>query len=134
MSVLGQSLNLLSSILTILLTCPNNNTLLRYSNKPFLTVWGITGAVLWLGDHWAVLWLSCSWKYRHWGSLVAGGSSLGSHIAGRDMVITGAVLWLEVSSLGSVVAGGGIVTGQSCGWGRYRHWAVMWLGEVYDRR
>ncbi len=35
---IGQSLNLLSSILTILLTCPNNNTLLRYSNEPFLTV------------------------------------------------------------------------------------------------
>ncbi len=38
MSVLGQSLNLLSSILAILLTCPNNNTLLCYSNEPFLTV------------------------------------------------------------------------------------------------
>ncbi len=31
-------LNLLSSILTILLTCPNNDTLLCYSNDPFLTV------------------------------------------------------------------------------------------------
>ncbi len=30
--------NLLSSILTIILTCPNNNTLLCYSNEPFLTV------------------------------------------------------------------------------------------------
>ncbi len=39
MSVLGQSLNLLSSILTILLTCPNNNTLLCYSNEPLLTVY-----------------------------------------------------------------------------------------------
>ncbi len=39
MSVLGQSLNLLSSILTILLTCANNNTLLCYSNDPLLTVW-----------------------------------------------------------------------------------------------
>ncbi len=37
-SALGQLLNLLSSILTILLTCPNNNTLLCYSNEPFLTV------------------------------------------------------------------------------------------------
>ncbi len=35
---MGQSLNLLSSILAILLTCPNNNTLLCYSNEPFLTV------------------------------------------------------------------------------------------------
>ncbi len=35
---LGQSLNLLSSILTIILTCPNNNTLLCYNNEPFLTV------------------------------------------------------------------------------------------------
>ncbi len=41
MSVLGQSLNLLSSILTIsiLLTRPNNNILLCYSNEPFLTVY-----------------------------------------------------------------------------------------------
>ncbi len=39
MSVLGQSLNLLSSILTILLTCPNSDTLLCYSNDPFLTVY-----------------------------------------------------------------------------------------------
>ncbi len=38
MSVLGQSLNLLSSILTILLICPNSDTLLCYSNDPFLTV------------------------------------------------------------------------------------------------
>ncbi len=38
MSVLGQSLNLLSSILTILLTCPNSDTLVCYSNDPFLTV------------------------------------------------------------------------------------------------
>ncbi len=36
MSVLGQSLNLLSSILTILLTCPNSNTLLCYHNDPVL--------------------------------------------------------------------------------------------------
>ncbi len=41
MSVLGQSLNLLSSILTILLTCPDSNTLLCYSNDPFLTVRGV---------------------------------------------------------------------------------------------
>ncbi len=34
MSVLGQSLNLLSSILTILLTCPNSDTLVCYSNDP----------------------------------------------------------------------------------------------------
>ncbi len=39
MSVLGQSLNLLSSILTILLTCPNSDTLVCYSNNPFLTVY-----------------------------------------------------------------------------------------------
>ncbi len=32
-------LSLLSSILTILLTCPNNETLLCYSNDPFLTVY-----------------------------------------------------------------------------------------------
>ncbi len=38
MSILGQSLNLLSSILTILLTCPNSDTLVCYSNDPFLTV------------------------------------------------------------------------------------------------
>ncbi len=38
MSVLGQSLNLLSSILTILLTCPNSDALVCYSNDPFLTV------------------------------------------------------------------------------------------------
>ncbi len=37
MSVLSQSLNLLSSIL-ILLTCPNSDTSLCYSNEPFLTV------------------------------------------------------------------------------------------------
>ncbi len=40
MSVLGQMLNLLRSILTILLTCPNNDTLVCYSNNPFLTVYG----------------------------------------------------------------------------------------------
>ncbi len=33
-----QSVNLLSSILTILLTYPNNNTLWSYSYEPFLTV------------------------------------------------------------------------------------------------
>ncbi len=32
-------LNLLSSIMTILLTCPNSDTLLCYSNDPFLTVY-----------------------------------------------------------------------------------------------
>ncbi len=37
-SVLVQSLNLLSSVLTILLTCPNSNTLLCYSNGTVLTV------------------------------------------------------------------------------------------------
>ncbi len=40
--VLGQSLNLLSSILTILLTCPNNDTLLCCSNDLFLTVLLVT--------------------------------------------------------------------------------------------
>ncbi len=34
MSVLGQPLYLLSSILTILLTCPNSDTLVCYSNDP----------------------------------------------------------------------------------------------------
>ncbi len=33
--------NLLSSILTILLTCPNNDTLLCYSNDPLLTVYSL---------------------------------------------------------------------------------------------
>ncbi len=37
MTLLGQLLNLLSSILTILLTCPNNDTSMCYSNNP-LTV------------------------------------------------------------------------------------------------
>ncbi len=37
-SVLGQSLNLLSSILTILLTCPSSDISLWYSNDTFLTV------------------------------------------------------------------------------------------------
>ncbi len=36
--VLGQLLSLLSSILTILLTCPNSDTWLCNSNDPFLTV------------------------------------------------------------------------------------------------
>ncbi len=40
MSVVGQSLNLLGSILIILLTCPNSDTLLYYCNKPFLTIYG----------------------------------------------------------------------------------------------
>ncbi len=35
---IGTTANLLSSILTILLTCPNNDTLLCYSNDPLLTV------------------------------------------------------------------------------------------------
>ncbi len=35
---IGTIANLLSSILTILLTCPNNDTVLCYSNDPFLTV------------------------------------------------------------------------------------------------
>ncbi len=34
-SVLGQLFNLLSSILTILLTCPNSDALVYYSNDPF---------------------------------------------------------------------------------------------------
>ncbi len=38
-SVLGQSLTLLSSTLTILLICHNNDTLLCYGNNPFLTVY-----------------------------------------------------------------------------------------------
>ncbi len=42
MSVLGQSLHLLSSILTILLTCPNSDTLC-YSNEPFITVCTLIG-------------------------------------------------------------------------------------------
>ncbi len=37
-SVFEQSLSLLRSILTILLTCPNSDTLLCYSNNPFLAV------------------------------------------------------------------------------------------------
>ncbi len=37
-SELGQSLSLLSSVLTIILTCPNSDTLLCYSNNPFLVV------------------------------------------------------------------------------------------------
>ncbi len=41
--VLGQLLNLLSSILTILLTCPNSDALLCYSNDPFLTVYMFVG-------------------------------------------------------------------------------------------
>ncbi len=36
---IGKIANLLSSILTILLTCPDNNTLLCYSNDPLLTVY-----------------------------------------------------------------------------------------------
>ncbi len=36
---MSQSRNLLSSILTILLTCPNSDTLVCYSNEPFLTVY-----------------------------------------------------------------------------------------------
>ncbi len=35
---IGTTANLLSSMLTILLTCPNNDTVLCYSNDPFLTV------------------------------------------------------------------------------------------------
>ncbi len=38
--------NLLSSVLTILLTCPNSDTLLCYSNDPFLTVFSI-GLMRW---------------------------------------------------------------------------------------
>ncbi len=34
-----QFLNLLSSILAILLTCPNSDTLLCYSNDPFSTMY-----------------------------------------------------------------------------------------------
>ncbi len=41
---IGQSLNLLSSILTISLTCPNSDTLLCYSNDPFLTVYTVNDA------------------------------------------------------------------------------------------
>ncbi len=36
--ILGQSLNLLSSILTILPIYPNSDTLVCYSNDPFSTV------------------------------------------------------------------------------------------------
>ncbi len=45
MSVLGQSLNLLSSILAILLTCRNSDTLLCYSNDPFFTVYDTGEAI-----------------------------------------------------------------------------------------
>ncbi len=38
---IGTIANLLSSILTILLTCPNNDTLLCYSNDPLLTVYSL---------------------------------------------------------------------------------------------
>ncbi len=38
MPVLGQSLNLLRSILNILLTCPNSDTLLSYSNTATITL------------------------------------------------------------------------------------------------
>ncbi len=51
MSVLGQSLNLLSSILTILLTCPNSDTLLCYHTTrvphPALDSY-LSTALLWL--------------------------------------------------------------------------------------
>ncbi len=43
--------NLLSSILTILLTCPNNDTVLCYSNDPLLTVYACCNWVLLL-DMW----------------------------------------------------------------------------------
>ncbi len=36
---IGKIASLLRSILTILLTCPNNDTLLCYSNDPLLTVY-----------------------------------------------------------------------------------------------
>ncbi len=38
MCQIGTIANLLDSILTILLICPNNDTVLCYSNDPFLTV------------------------------------------------------------------------------------------------
>ncbi len=37
--LLRQLLSLLSSILTILLTCPNSDSMLCYTNDPFLTVY-----------------------------------------------------------------------------------------------
>ncbi len=40
---IGTIANLLSSVLTILLTCPNNDTVLCYSNDPFLTVYRVVG-------------------------------------------------------------------------------------------
>ncbi len=40
---IGTIANLLSSILTILLTCPNNDTVLCYSNDSFLTVKDVVG-------------------------------------------------------------------------------------------
>ncbi len=43
---IGTNANLLSSILTISLTCPNNDTVFCYSNDPFLTV--CTGLVTWI--------------------------------------------------------------------------------------
>ncbi len=50
-----QSVNLLSCILTILLTCPNNNTLLCYSNEPFLTVYMDQKAlILWKLKFWSL--------------------------------------------------------------------------------
>ncbi len=52
---IGKFLNLLSSILTNLLTCPNNNTLLCYSNKPFLTVY-FSLPVVYVNSERASLW------------------------------------------------------------------------------
>ncbi len=42
---IGTIVNLLSSILTILLICPNNDTLLCYSNDPLLTVYMRNGKI-----------------------------------------------------------------------------------------
>ncbi len=44
-SELGQSLNLLSSILIMLLTCPDSDTLLCYNNSPFLTEYSFYSSV-----------------------------------------------------------------------------------------
>ncbi len=47
---IGTIANLLSSILTILLTRPNNDTVLCYSNDPFLTVYSYMNVHLALGN------------------------------------------------------------------------------------
>ncbi len=80
MSVLRQLLSLLSSILIILLKRPNSDTVLCYSNEPFLTVYNCISLDLFPCTHiWITTAVGCDYlEAPENGHVVHSGTTIGS--------------------------------------------------------